>query len=137
MSTRANTPISVKLQNADAGLNLTTISDFAFTPEPNQRIYKAAITKHGHTEGECRIVVPESPGDHTIPSFTLWYFDPQALSYKQVRTEAIPITVTPTDRQNATKEDVSQQFNLQPHYLKAITHLKEAPKSPQNGNCFG
>ncbi|MDA1353272.1 MAG: BatD family protein [bacterium] len=132
---KQNTPITVKLNIAGQG-NLSTISDLNVTAPENMRIYKSTVIDSELGREFDYIVVPGAPGNHTIPAFTLHYFDPESLSYMTASSTATPITILPSGSAPGTNSDALPQSINQPHYLKSLVALKPAPTSPHRNPLF-
>lgn len=132
---KQNTPITVKLQISGTG-NRSAISDLSVTTTEKMRIYKSTVTDNENHREFDYIVVPETPGKHIIPAFDLHYFDPISMTYNTAKTEAIPITIIPSDTPADTESDVLPIVIDQPHYLKPILSLDPPPLPPYKNPLF-
>ena len=71
-----------------------------------------------------RLHIPEQAGEHTIPPFTLSYFDPISQTYRTASTEPIVVAVTPGAAGPAAPGGNSQDVTL---LGSDIRHIKAAP----------
>ncbi|MGF1464754.1 MAG: BatD family protein [Sandaracinaceae bacterium] len=81
--------------------------ELALPPQPGLRILQPEIedevTTDGGTLGGMRemrwLIVPERPGDYTLPAFEVATFDPRQATYRTVRTEPLTLLAAgePTD----------------------------------------
>ncbi len=65
---------------------------FNITPSTTTEIRGQILYSTYHIE---RLMVPDQPGDYTLPSINFSYFDPKDVAYHTISTNPIPITIQP------------------------------------------
>ncbi len=91
--------LTVKLSGA-GNLQLITAPDIswpdgldAFQPKLTDNLVNSTVPVSGNKVFQFSFAV-QKPGSYTIPAIEFSFFDPKTISYKTVRTEPLPITVT-------------------------------------------
>ncbi|MDY6877478.1 MAG: BatD family protein [Chloroflexota bacterium] len=131
LETRVNEPINLYFEVSGTG-NVSAVPEPAWPQVPGMRAYDASstsnTTSHNYIIGGAkrfeRLYVPEQPGEHTIPSFTLSYFDPISQTYRTVSTEPIAVAVAPGAAGPVAPGGNSQDVTL---LGSDIRHIKAAP----------
>jgi hypothetical protein len=99
----AGDAVSLRVKLAGKG-NLKEIPDIPLPPMPELEIYSSKREDNVHSAAGDQIggekvweyvIVPKTPGDHTIPALSFSYFDPERGSYDTATTAPIPLKVTP------------------------------------------
>lgn len=131
LETRVNEPINLYFEVSGTG-NVSAVPEPAWPQVPGMRAYDASSTSNttsrnyiiGGAKRFERLYVPEQPGEHTIPSFTLSYFDPISQTYRTVSTEPIAFAVAPGAAGPVAPGGNSQDVTL---LGSDIRHIKAAP----------
>lgn len=137
--TKVNEPVTLLIEIEGIG-NVENIIEPELPELSNWRLFESqASTTTDTSEGKLtgvrsfeRLIVPGQPGEQTIPSIQLSYFDPQLEDYQTASTEPLPITVLPDDSAQvpiampgfeAEDDETPGTFTLD------IRHIKPVPAS--------
>lgn len=131
LETHVNEPVNVYFEVSGTG-NVSAVPEPAWPDVPGMRAYDAHSTSNttsnnyvvGGNKRFERLYIPEQAGEHTIPPFTLSYFDPISQTYRMASTEPIVVAVAPGAAGPVAPGGNSQDVTL---LGSDIRHIKAAP----------
>jgi hypothetical protein len=90
-----------------------------------------ADTVYGRRRFE-RLIVPGQPGEHTIPSLSFSYYDPEVAQYRTIKTEPIEITIEPSEGDTPPIISLDPEKQIIQLATGDIRHIKPVPTVLEN-----
>ncbi len=95
-----NWPIGLSLPVREVSKNFRVIQPRATQNNVKNKLFEATLS-------EDVVLIPEKEGNYTLGPIQYVYFDPSAGSYKTIETEAITVTVKPSNRSLSQNQNSS------------------------------